>query len=473
MADALSDFRDRLPTVDAAGKRLWLYPRQPAGRLHRARVAVSAVLLAVMVGGPFVRIGGNPLLMMNVVERRFSIAGQVFWPQDTFVFAVAMLTMFAMVVLFTAVYGRIWCGWLCPQTVMMEMVFRKLEYLLEGGPRQQRARDAAGWSWDKAWRKGAKHALFFGLSFGVGNLLLAYVIGSDAVLRLATEPPREHLAGLAAMVAFSLLFYGIFARFREQACTFVCPYGRLQSVLLDARSILVSYDVRRGEPRGRRRQGQTHDDRRAAGEGDCVDCRLCVEVCPTGIDIRNGIQMECVQCTACIDACDGVMGRLGYPRGLVRYASLEGIRSGTPWRPTARTVAYTALLVALGVFLAFLVVSRADVTATLLRVPGSLYQESADGEVSNLYTLRLVNKTAGALPLEARLIAPAGGRVETPGGALVAPAEGIAERPVLVTLPREGAAAAHVVVGLYGAGGEVTRVETGFLGPRRAGDEER
>jgi cytochrome c oxidase accessory protein FixG len=469
-----ADFRDHLPTVDASGHRVWLYPRKPSGRLHRARVAVSAVLLAVLVAGPFVRIGGNPLLMMNVVERRFSIAGQIFWPQDTFLFALAMLTAFVMVVLFTAVYGRIWCGWLCPQTVMMEMVFRKIEYWLEGDSKQQRALDAASWSVRKVGRKVGKQAIFFALSFVVGNLLLAYIIGSDALLAIVTDPPSEHRVGLTFMVLFSLLFYGIFARFREQACTFVCPYGRFQSVLLDANSVVVSYDFRRGEGRGRKRQGQGREERRAAGQGDCVDCRLCVEVCPTGIDIRNGTQMECVNCTACIDACDGVMDRVGFPRGLVRYASLDGIRKGEPLRLTPRLVAYTLLLVALGGFLAVLVASRRDVEAAMLRVPGSLFQQSAAGEVSNVYTMRVSNKTPVDVPLEVRLLEPAAGRVELPGGALVATAEGIVERPVLVTVPRGPAPAGdqRVVLGLYQDGRELETVESGFLRPSAQADGE-
>ena len=461
------DFRDHLPTVDAAGKRVWIYPRKPAGRLHRARLVVSGILLAVLVAGPFVRIGGNPLLMMNVVERRFSIAGQIFWPQDTFLFALAMLTQFLMVVLFTAVYGRVWCGWLCPQTVMMEMVFRKLEYWIEGDAGRQRALDAAPWTFAKLRKKLGKHALFFALSFVVGNLLLAYVIGSDALLAIVTDPPREHVVGLTFMVLFSLLFYGIFARFREQACTFVCPYGRFQSVLLDANSVVVSYDFRRGEPRGRKRQGTGLEERRASGTGDCVDCRLCVEVCPTGIDIRNGTQMECVNCTACIDACDGVMGRLGFPRGLVRYASLDGIRKGEPLRVTPRIALYTALLLLLGGFLVYLVASRRDVEVAMLRMPGSLYQQTAAGDVSNLYTMRLSNKTPHDLPLEIRVLEPAGGRAEVPGGGLVAAAQGIVERPVLVTLPRAVVTAgdSRVVLGLFRGGREVGTVESGFLGP--------
>jgi cytochrome c oxidase accessory protein FixG len=409
--------------------------------------------------------------MMNVVERRFSIAGQIFWPQDTFLFAVAMLSAFVMVVLFTAVYGRVWCGWLCPQTVMMEMVFRKIEYWIEGDAPRQRALDRAPWSLDKARRKAAKHAIFLALSFLVGNLLLAYVIGSDALIAIVRDPPAQHLVGLTAMVLFSLLFYGIFARFREQACTFVCPYGRFQSVLLDAKTIVVSYDHRRGEGRGRRGHGQTREQRTAAGIGDCVDCRLCVEVCPTGIDIRNGTQMECVNCTACIDACDGVMDRVGFPRGLVRYASLDAIRKGERWRPTPRVVAYTALLALLGGFLAFLVASRRDVEAAMLRVPGSLYQETAAGEVSNVYTMRVSNKTPRDLPIELRLLSPPGGRVELPGGALVATAEGIVERPLVIALPRHTVDARHpeVVLGLYDGRRRLETVQSGFLGPREEG----
>jgi len=299
-----SDFRDHLSTADQEGRRQWLYPKRPRGRYYRARSWLSYLLLAVMFAGPFIKINGNPLLMINVVERKFSVLGAIFWPQDNLVFALGLLLFLMGIAVFTAAFGRLWCGWTCPQTVLMEMVFRKIEYWIEGDAGRQRALDRASWSGEKLLKKGAKHAIFLALSFVIGNTLLAYIIGVDALWVLVTDDPRRHLAGLGFMVLFTLVFYGIFARFREQACTFICPYGRLQSTLLDENTIVVAYDYRRGERRERWRRREGAEVRRARQVGDCIDCHNCVTICPTGIDIRNGTQMECVNCTACIDACD-------------------------------------------------------------------------------------------------------------------------------------------------------------------------
>ncbi|MBN8247251.1 MAG: cytochrome c oxidase accessory protein CcoG, partial [Verrucomicrobia bacterium] len=315
------DFREHLPTASRDGSRRWLYPALPSGRWYRWRTLLSWALLGVLFAGPFIRIQGNPLLMFNIVERKFAILGRIFWPQDTILFAVAMLIFFAGIMIFTTAFGRLWCGWTCPQTVLMELVFRKLEHRIEGDPAARRALDAAPWSLRKLGIKGLKHGLFLALSFLIGNTLLAYIIGSDALYRIITDDPRQHLTGLGFMLAFTLLFYAIFARFREQACTFICPYGRFQSALLDENTMVVAYDHRRGEARAPWRRDESPEQRRAHDHGDCVNCRQCVSVCPTGIDIRDGIQMECVNCTACMDACDTIMDRIGRPQGLIRYAS--------------------------------------------------------------------------------------------------------------------------------------------------------
>ena len=466
------DFRDHLPTVEKSGKRHWIYPLKPKGRYYQARTYVSWFLLAVLFLGPFIKIGGNPLLMMNVVERKFSIAGQIFWPHDTFLFAIAMLTIAVMIVLFTAVFGRVWCGWACPQTVLMEMVFRKIEYWIEGDAGKQRALDKAPWTFDKIRKKLSKHAIFFGLSFLIGNLLLAYIIGSDELIKIVTEPPSEHATGLTFMVLFSLLFYGIFARFREQACTFICPYGRLQSVLLDNNSIIVSYDQVRGEPKGRKQRGQDHAARQQAGQGDCVDCRLCVEVCPTGIDIRNGTQMECVNCTACIDACDSVMTKVGFPTGLVRYASENGIERGERLEITPRIVAYSVILLALMSFLVFLIASRESVQATFLRNPGTLYQELPTGEVANFYTVRVMNKSSEPLEVEVRLLAPEGS-LEVPGSPLVVSPQSSLERPAVVALPSDRVRPREneIVVGVFSEGKKIQQFETNFVAPANSNSD--
>lgn len=460
------DFRDRLSTADQEGRRMWLYPKKPKGRFTDARRWLSYVLIAVMFGGPFIHINGNPLLMMNVVERKFSILGQMFWPQDGAILALGLLLFFVGIAVFTAAFGRLWCGWTCPQTVMMEMVFRPIEYAIEGDSHEQRALAKAPWSVSKLGKKLLKHGLFFAISFVIGNTLLAYIIGLDALKTIVTDDPRNHLTGLGFMLLFTLVFYAIFARFREQACTFICPYGRLQSVLLDDNSIVVAYDHKRGEKRGKLRRQESVAERQAAGQGDCIDCQQCVVVCPTGIDIRNGTQMECVHCTACMDACDAVMDKVGRPRGLIRYASLNGIERGERLRVTPRIVIYSIVLLALTSGLAALLLTRSDVDATLLRSPGALFQQSADGQFSNLYQLKLVNKSTRDVEVELRLESPEG-KLTVFGEARV-PAQQLHQTSVLIELPPAAlkSRTTHVRVGVYRDGRRVNLIKTSFIGPR-------
>jgi cytochrome c oxidase accessory protein FixG len=461
------DYRDHLATADQQGRRLWIYPRKPKGRFTRARTWLSWLLLAVMFIGPFVRINGNPLLLLNVVERKFVILGQIFWPQDMLLSAVTMLVFLVGIVVFTAAFGRLWCGWTCPQTVLMEMVFRKIEYFIEGDAHQQRALAKAPWTAGKLAKKFGKHALFLGLSFVVGNTLLSYIIGTGQLFQIVTDNPMNHLGGLTFMILFTLLFYGIFARFREQACTFICPYGRLQSTLLDENSIVVAYDYKRGEGRGPWRRTQPPEQRRAAGKGDCIDCHQCVAVCPTGIDIRNGTQMECVNCTACIDACDAVMDRIQRPRGLIRYASLNGIEQGQRLRVTPRLLGYAVVLLALIGFWLVLVFTRSDVAATMLRAPGALFQTMPDGHLSNLYTVKVVNKTSHEIPVVFKLENVAGD-LQVMGGAIVVPPQQLAENSVLIDLEPALVKGGNLplVIGVYVGGKKVDTIKTSFIGPR-------
>jgi cytochrome c oxidase accessory protein FixG len=470
------DFRDHLATADKEGRRKWLYPRKPRGRYFRARTYVSWLLLAVMFAGPFIRVHGNPLLLLNFVERKFVILGQIFWPQDMIISAVTLLIFFTGIIVFTAAFGRLWCGWTCPQTVLMEMVFRKIEYYIEGDSAAQRSLAKAPWNADKIFKKFSKHILFFALSFVVGNTLLAYFIGTDQLGNIIADTPANHIQGLTFMMLFTLVFYGIFARFREQACTFICPYGRFQSALLDENTVVVAYDYKRGEKRGtlstRRREAEGSTSSRnpppdVGGYGDCVNCFACVSVCPTGIDIRNGTQMECVHCTACIDACDNVMDKIRRPRGLIRYASLNGIERSEKLRLTPRLIGYCVLLAALIGLWMVLVFTRTEVETTFLRAPGALFQQTADGRFSNLYTVKVVNKTSREVPIQMRLENIQGDLQVMSSDIVVAP-EKLAENSILIALDKSvlKSGTTPVVVGVYSHGKRIQTIKTSFIGPR-------
>jgi cytochrome c oxidase accessory protein FixG len=352
---------------------------------------------------------------------------------------------------------------------MMEMVFRKLEYLIEGDAIAQKKLAGAPWSMGKLAKKSFKLGIFFVLSFIIGNTLLAYIIGSDDLIKIITDDPRDHVAGLTFMMLFTLVFFAIFARFREQACTFICPYGRLQSTMLDENTLIVAYDHKRGEKRGKLQRDEPLVKRIASGHGDCIDCHQCVTVCPTGIDIRNGVQMECVHCTACIDACDSVMDKVGSPRGLIRYASLNSIEKGESFRITSRMKLYAVVLAGLIALFLTLVFMRPAVEAMFLRAPGSLFMLTADGKIENLYTLKLVNKTMRELPVELKLEGIAG-QLEVMGEKnLVVPAGKLSETSVLIQLAPEvlTGGTTKLKVGVYSGGKRVQTVKTVFVGPRK------
>ena len=462
------DYRDHLATADQQGRRRWLHPKKPSGKWHTRRAWFASILIVVMFVGPWIRIQGNPLLMINIVERRFSILGQMFWPQDSVLFAVAMLVFITGIIVFTTAFGRLWCGWACPQTVMMEMVFRKLEYLIDGDAAEQKALSAAPWTAKKAVRRVFKQVVFFGVSFIVGNTLFAYIVGSDKLLQIQMDDPRNHVTGLTFMILFSLLFYAIFARFREQACTFICPYGRFQSAALDENTMLVMYDHRRGEARAPWRKGESPAERAAAGHGDCVNCRQCVAVCPTGIDIRDGTQMECVNCTACIDACDDIMAKVGRPAGLIRFASQDNVDKGEPQRFTRRMVMYSVVLSALITLFLVLVLTRAPIETTFLRAQGALYQPGPDGTIGNLYAVKVINKAHHDIPVEF-VLEGVEGKIRVMGAnPVVAPKESFVQTSVMVYLPKTAltGAATRIRVGVFSQGRRLEGLGTMFIGPR-------
>lgn len=453
-------FRDRLATVDAKGKRKWVFAQKPKGRFYNIRTLVSLGFFVLFFSLPFIKIGGRPLFLFNIPEARFIIFGKVFWPQDFFILGVTMITFIVFVVLFTAAFGRLFCGWVCPQTIFMEMLFRKAEYLIEGDAAKQKMLKNSPWTPKKIGIKFTKHLVFFLLAFVIANFFLSYIIGVDELEKIIKEPVSGHAGGLISILIFSGVFYGVYAYFREQACTVVCPYGRLQSVLLDRNSMIVAYDHKRGEPRGKFKKTASAD------LGDCIDCFQCVKVCPTGIDIRNGTQMECVGCTACIDACNTMMDATGRPRGLVRYASENGIAEGRKLSYTGRMKFYTVVLIILAGLLTFLLATRKNVDGTIVRAPGMLYQERGEDSLSNLYTIKVINKTLHDVPLTLRLVNAPGRVIEAEGSNILVKKEGQGAGSFFVVLPRSfiSKRKLYLKVGLYEGDKQITVLETSFMG---------
>ena len=457
------EFRDTIATVDAEGKRLWIYPKKPSGRLHQWRILVTVILLSLLFAGPFLKINGQPLLLLNFFERKFVILGQAFWPQDFVLLAITLITSFVFIILFTVVFGRIWCGWLCPQTLFMEMVFRKIEYLIEGDAAAQRRLDKEAWSLTKLFKKTLKHTIFILISILIAHTVLAYILGAERTMAIIQEPPLENIGGFIAIVSFTGIFYFVYAKFREQACIAVCPYGRLQGVLLSKESIVVAYDWLRGEPRGHLKKNASVE----IAQGDCIDCKICIHVCPTGIDIRNGTQMECVNCTACIDACDDVMIKIGKPKGLIRFASINSITNSVQKIITPRVIGYSFVLVALMGILGFAMITRSDVETTVLKVPGTLYQREP-GMITNLYNFEFVNKTFKDLRLEIKVESPSVAQLQkVDGKPIVVPAEGLVKGVYFIRIPETHVTNARTVVtlGVYSDGKKLETIKAKFIGP--------
>ena len=380
-------FRDKVATVDKSGKRVWLFPTKPKGKYYNARTYLSIVYISMFFILPFLKYDDHPIFLINILERRFILFGQIFWPQDFFIFALGMVVFIVFIALFTVVYGRVFCGWVCPQTIFSEMVFRKIEFWIEGDGAKQRMLDKAPWNTDKILKKGSKWTIEWVISFIIANGFLAYIIGVDELGKIISEPFFKHIGGLVSLAMFTTVFFFVHVWMREQVCTLICPFGRMQGALLDKDTIVVAYDYKRGESRGKFHKNEERTI------GDCIDCEQCVKVCPTGIDIRNGTQLECVNCTACMDVCNKMMESVGMPRGLIRYDSENSIANKKPHAFTWRMKAYTTVMCILLGILVWLLASRTDVGITVLRTPGQLYQEQPNHQISNLYNYKVLNKT--------------------------------------------------------------------------------
>lgn len=395
-------FRNSVGTMDETGKRKWVYPRKPKGKFTNYRDYVTYLLLAIFFTLPFVKINHNPFLLLNVIDRKFFIFGQPFYLQDFFILALGAVTSVIFVMLFTVVFGRIFCGWLCPQTIFMEGVFRKIEYWIEGDRNKQMKLDRQEWNSEKIRKRLTKWSVYAVLSVVITNFMFMYIVGYEEVFRIIIEGPAENPLKFLAMISFTAVFYFVFSWLREQVCTLVCPYGRLQGVLIDKQTINVYYDFKRGENRSKWKKDE---DRKAVGKGDCIDCNQCVVVCPTGIDIRNGQQLECVNCTACIDACDEIMVKVGLPKGLIRYATEAEIENQEKFKFTGRMKATTVILTLLIGFLGFLMYDRGSMEAKFIKPAGSTFFIK-NGKITNTFIYTLLNKSNEKKTLTIKVLNP-------------------------------------------------------------------
>tara|TARA_R110001632_G_scaffold63318_3_gene151484 strand:+ start:23962 stop:25383 length:1422 start_codon:yes stop_codon:yes gene_type:complete len=463
------NFRDSISTINQEGKRSWVYPKKPSGKFFRYRTWVSYILLAFLLSAPFIKINGNQFLMFNVLERRFNIFGFPFWPQDFYLFVISMIIGVVFITLFTVAFGRIFCGWICPQTIFLEMVFRRIEYAIEGDRGKQIRLDKQAWDAEKIKKRLLKWFIFFVVSFIIANVFLAYLIGGDKLLDYIFLTPLDHISTLISLLIFTSVFYFVFAWFREQVCIIACPYGRLQGVLLDNQSIVVAYDYKRGEKTEGRAKFKKNEDRESSGKGDCIDCKQCVHVCPTGIDIRNGTQLECVNCTACIDECDDMMEKVGLPTGLIRYASIDNIEKKTPFKFNARMKGYTAVLGILIFVLSGMLFLRNDVEANILRLSGQLYETKDNNIIRNVYTYNVINKTSNDIEeVSFKLLSHDGviKLVSNPTFTIIK--QGLAEGSLFIDLPKSELKKDNIKlrIGVYSKGKLIETTTTNFLGPR-------
>jgi len=422
--DSEVSFRDRPINIDEKGQRKWIYAKRTKGKYTSFRAVLSYFLLLFLIAAPFIKINGNPFMLLDITNRKFIIFGAIFWAQDTFILAILMLSFVMFIVVFTVTYGRLWCGWACPQTIFMEMIFRKIENLIEGSYKKRYKRDQGSWNFDKIWRKSLKHFVFAVIAVLMTNVFLMWFTGPEKLWTLITTPISDQIGNFLIMLLVSGIFYWIYAFFREQICTMVCPYGRMQGVLLDRKSIIVAYDYNRGEPRG------------ANAEGDCIDCKQCLAVCPTGIDIRNGTQLECINCTSCIDECYIVMSKIKKPKGLIRFDSIDGIEKGNRTVWNNRNRAYSFVLALLLGFFIYMALTRPVVETTILRTPDIIYQINEKGDISNVYNIKIVNKTHEEKTLILKLISHDVGEIQMAGNEISLKDHGMYESVFILTLPK-------------------------------------
>lgn len=412
-----------LATLNADGSRRWLRPRPSHGPYWQKRRVVAWVLMALFVGLPHVPIGGKPAILLDLPRREFTFFGTTFLPTDTLLMMLLGISVLVGIFIATALLGRVWCGWACPQTVYMEFLFRPIERWIEGGWNQSRALDRERRHLHP--RRLLKYGIYAVLAAVLGNSFLAYFVGTASLARWMSSSPAEHPAAFLVMFVTTALVFMDFTWFREQTCLVACPYGRWQSVLLDRQSLIVAYDRTRGEPRG-------HGGGARPGLGDCIDCNACVITCPTGIDIRDGLQMECVHCTQCADACDDVMAKVGKPAGLIRYASQDALE-GRPLRLLRpRTVLYPAAFALFFGAFVFALSTRSPADVTLLGAIGAPFTREAGDTIVNQVRVRIANRTHAPATYSLVLLDAPGVRMIAPELPLTVPAGAMATTSVFV-----------------------------------------
>ncbi len=444
---------DTVSTLGDRGQRMWLYPLRVAGRFVKARTAVAYVLITLLLIAPWIDVLGHPAMHFDIPNRRFYFWGLTLFATDAnylmFLFGGFIFSIF----FFTALLGRVWCGWACPQTVFLESVIRPIEQLIEGQPSQRKKLDAAPWSKEKVLKKVLKFSAFLVVSGAIATTFTAYFLGRDGVLE-AQADPFSHPVGTTIFIAMTAVLMFDFGWFREQTCIVACPYGRFQSVLMDADSLTIAYDAGRGEPRGK------PSDK---GAGDCIDCKKCVVVCPTGIDIRKGIQMECVNCTACLDACDSIMDKLGRERGLIRYTSLNALEGKKLRLLRPRVIAYALALVAIGVGFTTAVSMREPVEIAVTRMTNAPFVVLPDGRVQNMMTLRISNKTAEPRTFAVAVVDPPQGEAVSPVQNLVVQPGQVGKFPLLLIRDNPNAASSTFTLKITDDQGFERQVGTPFL----------
>lgn len=417
---------DKLHMLDERGSRQYIYPADVHGRFSKLRPLVFYILIAVYISLPWITIGGHPAVYLDIAARRFFLFGRTFNAQDLYLAFFILTGIGFSLIVMAALFGRVWCGWACPQTVFLEGVFRRIERLIEGPASKRQALARGPWKAEKILRKAALHICYVVIAYVLAHLFLAYFVSAKQLLRMIQDGPFAHVSTFLWGVGMTAVFYWNFYWFREQLCLIVCPYGRLQSVMQDPDTVVIGYDKKRGEPRGK-----AH----GPGVGDCVDCHRCVAVCPTGIDIRNGLQMECVGCAGCIDACDEIMVKLGRPKGLIRYDSERGLLGEK--RRFVRPRLYLYLLLGmLGLVVSTtLFLRHTAFESNLLHARGMTFV--IDGDiVRNQFVVHLINKNPvkSTLQIESAATAPLTLIIPQPTVELESLAS--IEVPVIASIPR-------------------------------------